>query len=114
MSFDMPRPGGIPGMISRRGKGQIIRNKYAESEIFTEAYNQPNHWELLPEPLRHDTSHGGSHTFITNEFVMAVLERRQPEVDVYEALAYTIPGIYAHKSNLDGGKAYRIPDYGKA
>ena len=78
-----------------------------------EPYDHPNHWEMLPEPLRHGTGHGGSHTFITHEFVMAVLEKRQPEVDIYEALAYTIPGFYAHKSALEQGKAYKIPDYGR-
>jgi len=36
-----------------------------------------------------------------------------PTVDVYEALAYTIPGIYAHQSALQGGIQLKIPDYGK-
>lgn len=114
MSYDMPRPGNVPGMISRREKGQVVRNKYVESSIITEPYDQPNHWELLPEPLRHRTGHGGSHTFITHEFVSAVLEQRRPKVDVYEALAYTIPGVYAHKSAMEQGRTYKVPDYGKA
>jgi predicted dehydrogenase len=113
MSFYMHRPGGVPNMFARREKGQMIKNKYVESRVETEPYRQPDHWELLPEPLRHDSGHGGSHTFITHEFVTAVLEQRRPEVDVYESLAYTIPGIYAHKSALEGGKSYRIPDYGR-
>jgi predicted dehydrogenase len=114
MSFDMPRPGGVPAMISRRAEGQVIKNKYVESKISTEPYEQPKHWELLPEPLRHPTGHTGSHSFITNEFVMAVMEQRQPEINVYEALAYTIPGIYAHKSAMEEGRTFKIPDYGKA
>jgi len=113
MSYYMPRPEGGPGIISRRQGGKVIKNKYVESRIKMEPYAQPNHWEMLPEPLHHDTGHGGSHTFITHEFVMATLEKRQPEVDVYEALAYTIPGIYAHKSALEGGTLLKIPDYGR-
>lgn len=112
MSYYMPRPGGIPGIIGTREEGTIEKNRYQESKVKMEHHNAPNHYELLPEPLRHDSMHGGSHTFITHEFVMAVLEKRQPSVDVYEALAYTIPGFYAHKSALDGGTTLKIPDYG--
>ena len=77
-------------------------------------YDQPNHWELLPEPLRHESGHGGSHTFITHEFVDAVLSGRRPTVDIHEALAYTVPGIYAHRSALEGGVTLKIPDFGRA
>jgi predicted dehydrogenase len=113
MSYFMPRPDGTPSMVARREKGTVVKNKYVESKIITGGYNQPNHWEMLPESLRHPSGHGGSHTFLTHEFVMSVLEKRQPEINVYEALAYTIPGFYAHKSALEGGKTYQIPDYGR-
>ena len=113
MSYYMPRPGGTPGIVARREKGEVIKNRYTESKIEMEPYDQPNHWELLPEPLRHPSGHGGSHTFITHEFVTAVLERRRPEVDIYEALAYTVPGFYAHKSALEGGTKLKITDYGR-
>jgi hypothetical protein len=33
---------------------------------------------------------------------------------VYEAIAYTLPGIIAHQSALRGGEAMKIRDYGKA
>ncbi len=113
MSYYMPRPDGTPGITAKRELGTEIKNQYAEAKIKMQPYEQPNHYELLPEPLRHDTGHGGSHAFITHEFVMAVLERRQAEVDVYEALAYTIPGFYAHRSALEGGTLLKIPDYGR-
>jgi len=113
MSYAMPRPDGSPGVVSTREKGVVQKNHYQESKVRTEHYNQPDHYELLPEPLRHPSGHGGSHTFLTHEFVSAVLQQRQPTVDVYEALAYTIPGIYAHQSALQGGIQLKIPDYGK-
>ncbi|MEA2062217.1 MAG: Gfo/Idh/MocA family oxidoreductase [Gemmatimonadota bacterium] len=113
MSFYMPRPGGIPAQVARREKGEVIKNMYTESKIVTEPYEPPNHYELLPEPLRHPSGHGGSHTHITHEFVMAVLENRQPAVNIYEALAFTIPGFYAHQSALEGGTSLKIPDYGR-
>jgi len=113
MSYYMPGPDGTPGITAKRESGTEIKNQYAEAKIKMQPHEQPNHYELLPEPLRHDTGHGGSHAFITHEFIMAVLERRQAEVDVFEALAYTIPGFYAHRSALEGGTLLKIPDYGR-
>jgi predicted dehydrogenase len=78
-----------------------------------ETYIQPMWWQtsLLPEPLRHDSGHGGSHTFITHEFIDALINNRKPEVDVYEALAYTAPGIVGHESALKNGEYMAIPDF---
>ena len=42
--------------------------------------------------------HGGSHGLLANEFVNSILENREPMVNVYEALAMTVPGIVAHQS----------------
>jgi len=72
--------------------------------------------EDLPEELRPaiDTGHAGSHPHIVHEFVSAVSQGRRPTVDVYEAVAYTAPGICAHESALRGGEWVPIPDFGKA
>lgn len=79
------------------------------------AYTVPKWWQtdLLPEPLRHDSGHEGSHTFITHEFIDAIIKDREPEVNVYEALAYTAPGIVAHQSALKNGEFMKIPDFDK-
>jgi predicted dehydrogenase len=113
-SFYMPRPDGTPAVASRRETGEVVKNRYTESNIAMEPYPVPDHYETLPEPLRHDSGHGSSHTHITHEFVSAVLEKRRPAVDVHEALAYTVPGFYAHRSALEGGTQLKIPDYGRA
>lgn len=78
-----------------------------------EKYNQPQWWKtkMLPERLRHDSGHDGSHTFITHEFIDAIVKNRQPEVNIYEALAYTAPGIVAHESALKGGEHMKIPNF---
>jgi hypothetical protein len=72
-----------------------------------------NWWatDMLPEQLRHDSGHEGSHTFLTHEFVDALVTGRQPTVNVYEALAYAAPGIVAHRSALAGGTQMRIPSF---
>ena len=71
----------------------------------------PKFWERLPKPLRHESGHGGSHPFLTHEFIAALIEKREPAVDVYEALAMTAPGIVAHQSSLQGGEQLKVPDF---
>ena len=67
--------------------------------------------DMLPEPLRHNSGHGGSHTFLTHEFIDALTHSRKPTVDIVEALAYTVPGIVAHESALRGGELLKIPQW---
>lgn len=76
-------------------------------------YDQEMWWktDALPEAMRHDSGHGGSHTFITHEFISSILEDREPEVNIYEALAYTAPGIIAHESAMNDGECRRIPNF---
>lgn len=77
-------------------------------------YDQPKWWKTeLPGPLQHDSGHDGSHTFITHEFVDSIINNRQPEVNIYEALAYTAPGIIAHASALKNGEYMKIPNFDK-
>jgi hypothetical protein len=117
MSYIMARPEHSPNTvvtIGKDGKTVLDANGYPEGEVKIEAYMQPNHFEKLPEPLRVPSGHGGSHTFITHEFVSAIAEHRTPEVNVWEAIAYTVPGIVAHQSALRGGETMKIKDYGKA
>ncbi|MGB2824398.1 MAG: Gfo/Idh/MocA family oxidoreductase [Phycisphaerae bacterium] len=55
--------------------------------------------------------HGGSHGPLMNEFITAILEDRQPLVNVYEALAMSVPGIVAHNSALRDGETLKVPQY---
>jgi predicted dehydrogenase len=117
LSYLMARPERSPNTvirISKAGRTVLDANGYPEGEVSIEAFRQPDHMERLPEPLHVPSGHGGSHTFITHEFVSAVLENRHPAVNVWEAAAYTLPGIVAHQSALKGGQTMRIPDLGTA
>jgi len=55
--------------------------------------------------------HGGSHGPLADEFITSILENREPLVNVYEALAMTVPGIVAHKSALKDGETLDIPQF---
>jgi predicted dehydrogenase len=85
--------------------------QFKEAEI--QEYEQQQWWktDMMPKPLRHNSGHDGSHTFITHEFIDSILNERKPKVDVYEAIAYTAPGIVAHQSALKGGDWLQIPDF---
>lgn len=117
MSYIMERPEKSPNTvvrISKNGSTSIDSNGYPEGEVSIEAYKQPNHFERLPVPLRVPSGHGGSHSFLTHEFVSAVAEDRLPSIHVWEAIAYNVPGLVAHQSALRGGELMKIPDYGSA
>ena len=53
--------------------------------------------------------HGGSHGYLGNEFVMSILEKRKPLVNVAWALNMTVAGIVAHQSALKGGELIEDP-----
>jgi predicted dehydrogenase len=117
MSYIMERPEGSADtvmQISKEGKTVIDANGYPEGEVKVQAYKEPTHWEVLPPPMRVKTGHGGSHTFLTHEFISSIVEDRWPTVNVYEAIAFTMPGIIAHQSALRGGELMKIKDYGRA
>jgi predicted dehydrogenase len=74
----------------------------------------PEYWRgspMLPEPMRHSSGHGGSHVFLAAEFINALVEDREPAVDLYEALAMTVPGIVAHDSSLRDGEQLTVPGF---
>lgn len=117
MSFIMERPEKSPDTvvrISKDGQTVIDSNGYPEGKVTMEPWTRPTYFERLPEPMRVKTGHGNSHTFLTHEFVRAILEDRHPEVNIWEAIAYTLPGIVAHQSALRKGEVLKIRDYGKA
>jgi predicted dehydrogenase len=117
MSFFCPNPNGMGPVVVRSGK-QVEKDSggFVRQLPEHEKYEQPAWWatDMLPAPLRHDSGHEGSHTFLTHEFVDALVKGRRPAVDVHEALAYTAPGIVAHQSALKGGLQMKIPSFDPA
>ena len=114
MSFFSAQQGGEEATIVRAAEqmGHDDAGFQHKSNI-VETYKQPQWWktDLLPKPLRHESGHDGSHTFITHEFIDALANNRPPEVNIYEALAYTAPGIVAHASALKGGECLKVPNF---
>jgi predicted dehydrogenase len=60
------------------------------------------------------TGHEGSHHFLADDFVVAVNNRTLPPVNAWVAARFTMPGIIAHQSALQGGARLPVPDFGDA
>lgn len=115
MSFYDPHPNGLgPALVRSAAQREKDDAGFARALPELESYQQPQWWQtdMLPAPLRHESGHDGSHTFLTHEFIDSLVHERRPAVDVYEAVAYTAPGIVAHQSALRGGKQLNIPMFG--
>jgi len=114
MSFYSKDPRGLDAILVR--KTDLVGTDdagFLTHQPSATPYQQPLWWQtaLLPESLRVDSGHYGSHTFITHEFVNALITGRNPEVGLEESIAYTVPGIIAHESALKNGERLAIPTF---
>jgi len=104
VSWDTPGAGGEMGRV--RGQRGSFYGKYEGLEK-----NLPNTKRPPLPPGVSGGGHGGSHGYLMNEFVMAILQDRQPLVDIAMALNLTASGIVAHQSALKEGERMKIPQY---
>ena len=103
---------GIHGLIVERGRVFGERGWMDGTEYHGTAKELP---DITRPPLPPGVAaggHGGSHGYLTDEFIMSILANREPMVNIYEALAMTVPGIVAHQSALKGGETLKVPQYG--
>ena len=84
-------------------KGSFVSNYQGTLQELPDTSRPP-----LP-PTVEAGGHGGSHGHLSHEFVTAILENREPLINVDEALAMTVPGIVAHQSSLKDGERLPIP-----
>jgi len=98
-------------LYMRSSGGQPFAVKTNEKDV---PRTLPDYRKMLPEPMRVGSGHGGSHPFLTHEFIAALVEDREPAVDLYEALAMTVPGIVAMESARRGGEQLPIPSFDRA
>ena len=90
----------------------------------------PDYAHLLPEPIRQYTTkgvydsdanqhlsfkqgsgHGGSHPHLAHEFLMALMEGREPYPNAARSANWTAVGILAHESALAGGAIKKLPGF---
>ncbi len=106
VSWDTPGAGGEMGRV--RGQKGSFYGEFSgsgEGAALPETKRGP-----LPRSV-HPGGHGGSHGYLMNEFVHAILEDRKPLIDIAQSLNMTVAGIVAHQSATKGGELLRIPQY---
>lgn len=105
VSWDTPGSGGEQGRI-RAENGSFDRVfRSVKGEEAAPVARPP----LPPRMARGD--HGGSHGYLTDEFIEAILLDRTPLVHVAQALNMTVAGIVAHQSALRDGELMKIPQF---
>lgn len=85
------------------GAGKERLKKAVDKGVQTKKYALP--------PGVSSGGHGGSHGYLTDDFLDAILRGRKPAVDVIDALNMTVPGYYAHLSAMKDGERMKIPQY---
>lgn len=93
-------PGSLMGKVrSEDGTHSLFSPLHPVERLPMEFEGQPN-------------GHRGSHQFLVDDFVRAVLARKHPPTHVWAAARYLLPGLVAHQSALQGGELLEVPDFG--
>jgi predicted dehydrogenase len=107
----------------------LHRAKLPEAKI-PKLVRAPDYAKRLPQPIRRFTTkgvydlakkthlsftqgagHGGSHPHLAHEFIMAVLEDREPFPNARRSANWTCVGLCAHQSALKGGAIVKLPEF---
>jgi len=112
------------------GKPLVVHTaKKPEPEIPEEVHS-PDYAKLLPEAIQPFTTrgvydadehqhlsftqgagHGGSHPHLVNEFLSALVNKREPYPNAEQSANITCVGILAHESAKKGGEIIPLPDF---
>jgi hypothetical protein len=104
VSWDTPGAGGEMGRV--RGQRGSFYGRYEGLEKDLPDVRRPP----LP-PGVEPGHHGGSHGYLTDEFITSILLDRKPLIDIVQALNMTVGGIVAHQSAIKDGELLKIPQY---
>lgn len=106
---------GLPGNGGETGrcfgtKGCYRNNRYTGNKSLIKGIKLVR--TGLPPGVVNNGHHGGSHPYLTDDFLRAVLvPGHKPCVDMVTALDMTVSGVYAHMSALKGGETLKIPAF---
>ena len=106
----MARSEDTPGFGAETGRVRGLKGSYFDKYEGVEK-NLPDLTRPALPPRVEPGGHGGSHGFLMDEFVTAILQDRKPLVDVATALNLTVGGIVAHQSAMKGGEWLKIPQF---
>ncbi len=101
------------GTESGRNRGELgsFDNAYSGNQEGQKIVQKLNLKKPALPPGMQAGYHGGSHAYLTLDFIDSILLNRKPCVDIIKALNTTVPGIVAHLSALKDGENMKIPQY---
>ncbi len=106
---------GTKGQIEniRGGEGRMMLryNAWEIPEGQEESCWYKPEWPEDVRELVENVGHGGGDFFVIREFFNCIRENRQPEFDVYFATTCASVAILSHRSLLEKGVPYDIPDF---
>ena len=110
---------GTEGQIENlRGMGDKIMlryNAWSKPKDAEEVNLYTPEWNDKDEKIIKSSGHEGGDYLTSRIFVECIKAGKQPEhpYDIYSAVAMSSVAILGHRSMLEGGKPYRIPDFRK-
>ncbi len=110
---------GTEGQIENlRGMGNKVMLRYngwSKPEDMEEANLYEPKWNDPDEEIFKTSGHGGGDYLTCRVFLDCIKKGEQPEhpFDIYSAINMSSVAILAHRSMLEGGKPYDIPDFTK-
>jgi hypothetical protein len=102
------------GGMARMAVSWDMKNAHGETgRVYGQTYQFVNVSTKRPPlpPNANGGDHGGSHGYLTNNFIESILLDRKPIVDISAALNMTLSGVIAHKSALKDGMWMKVPQY---
>ena len=110
VSWDVPSYGAEAGRIWGQ-KGCYVWEKGGYRGWFDEEVKKMVLARPRLPPGMPSGGHGGSHGYLTDDFLRAILVKgHKPCVDVKTALDTTLAGVYAHLSAVRDGESLKIPE----
>jgi hypothetical protein len=112
------------------GEDPVIHTAKKPEPDIPERVKVPDYAHLLPESIQMFTTkgvydldeqqhlsftqgagHGGSHPHLAHEFVMSLVENRDPFPNAAQSANWTCVGILAHESALKSGEIVKLPKF---
>lgn len=93
------------------GKVMVNYNKWNVPEGMEEHNFYKPEFPEEDKPLLEKAGHGGSDFYVFREFISCIRENRRPEFDEHFATTMASVAILAHRSILDGNRAFDVPDF---
>jgi len=105
--------GQIENFRGMDGKVMLRYNKWSKPEGMEEKNLYLPSWNHKDEELIEKAGHGGGDFLVVQEFLNCLRENRKPDFDVYFATTMSAVAILGHRSLLERGMPYDLPDFRK-